>query len=252
MELSGRYEQGGFALGRTAPGALIFLDGQEVTRASATGAFVVGFDRDAGPNAVVRAVAPGGESVQTLQIVAGDYDVQHIHGLGGRSTAKASPELEARIAWERRRKQAAFASLAEREDFTAGFVMPVAYTRISGRFGGQRIFGGVPRPPHYGLDMAAPRGTAVYAPAGGIVTLAENDLLYEGGLITIDHGQGLVSAYLHLSRINVLRGQVVRQGELIGAVGATGRATGPHLCWRMTWRGRHMNPMLMVGARAPA
>lgn len=251
LDLSGRYQQGGFALGRTAPRAQIFLDGQEVTRASDTGAFVVGFDRDATPNAVVRAVAPGGESVRTLSISPGDYDIQHIGGLGGRSVRKASPELEARIAWEARRKREAFASRAEREDFTAGFILPVAYTRVSGRFGGQRIFSGAPRPPHYGIDLAAPHGTTVYAPAGGVVTLAENGLLYEGGLIAIDHGQGLVSAYLHLSRVDVLRGQVVRQGEPIGAVGATGRATGPHLCWRVLWRGRHMDPMLMVGARAP-
>lgn len=227
------------------------MNGEEVTRASATGAFVVGFDRDAGPDAVIRAVAPGGESVRPLSIAPGDYDIQHIGGLGGRRRGKADPELEARIAWETRRKREAFASRAEREDFITGFNLPVAYTRVSGRFGGQRIFGGTPRPPHHGVDLAAPHRTAIHAPAGGVVTLAENDLLYEGGLITIDHGQGLVSAYLHLSRIDVLRGQVVRQGEMIGAVGATGRATGPHLCWRVLWRGRRMDPMLMVGAGAP-
>ncbi|WP_309643757.1 M23 family metallopeptidase [Phenylobacterium sp.] len=230
----------------------MFLDGQEVTRASASGAFVIGFDRDALPDAMVRVVAPGGESVQVLQIAPAHYDIQHIRGLGGRGRGTASPELEARIAWETRRKREALDSRADREDFTTGFMVPLTYRRVSGRFGGQRIYGGVPRRPHYGLDLAAPRGTPVHAPAGGVVTLAENGLLYEGGLILIDHGQGLVSAYLHLSRIDVLRGQVLRQGELLGAVGATGRATGPHLCWRMTWRDRHMDPMLMVGAQAPA
>ena len=100
-------------------------------------------------------------------------------------------------------------------------------------------------------DLAAQDVDARQVQIGADQALAENDLLYEGGLILIDHGQGLVSAYLHLSRIDVLRGQVVGKGELIGAVGATGRATGPHLCWRMLWRGRHMDPMLMVGARAP-
>lgn len=109
----------------------------------------------------------------------------------------------------------------------------------------------MPRPPHYGIDLAAPRGTPVYAPAGGVVLLAENGMLFEGGLIMIDHGQGLVAAYLHLSSVDVLRGQSVTRGERIGAVGATGRATGPHLCWRLKWRGRNMNPMLLVGAQTP-
>jgi len=252
LDLSGRYQQGGFALGRTVPGAQVFLDGQEVTRASASGAFFIGFDRDAASRAVVRVVGPGGEASRTLPIAATDYDIQRIRGLGGRGGGKASPELEARMAWEVRRKADAFASKAAREDFMTGFSVPVAYTRISARFGGQRIVDGRPRPPHHGIDLAAPRGTPVRAPAGGVVVLAENGLLYEGGLVMIDHGQGLITAYLHLSRVDVLRGQAVRGGEVIGAVGATGRATGPHLCWRMKWRGRNMDPMLLVGARAPA
>ena len=114
------------------------------------------------------------------------------------------------------------------------------------------LFRSVPGRPHYGSDLAAPIGTPVHAPAAGTVSFAETGLHYEGGLILIDHGQGLISAYLHLSRIDVTAGQRVARGQPIGAVGKEGRATGPHLCWRMKWRGRNMDPMLMLGATAPA
>lgn len=223
-----------------------------MTRASDAGFFILGFDRDAGPQAVVRIIAKDGEALRTLPISRAEYDIQRIKGLRQVYQGKASPELEARIAAESRRKAAAFASRVDRDDFRAGFSAPLRSFRISGRFGGQRIIDGRPRPPHYGIDMAAPRGTPVHAPAGGVVSLAETGMLFEGGLIMIDHGQGLVTCYLHLSGVDVLRGQVVGRGDRIGAVGATGRATGPHLCWRMKWRDRNMNPMLMVGAATPA
>ena len=250
--MTGRYQQGGFAIGRTAPGAKILLDGQSVTRASRAGFFIVGFDRDAPSKAVLRVSSLGPDTSRTLDIAKGDFDVQRISGLGSPYRGKASPELEARIADENRRKAAAFASRLERDDFRGGFSSPLSDFRVSARFGGQRVVNGLPRPPHYGIDLAAPRGTSVRAPAGGEVLLADSGMLFEGGLIMIDHGQGLVSAYLHLSDVGVSRGQSVRRGERIGAVGATGRATGPHLCWRMKWRGRHMDPMLMVGVRTPA
>ncbi len=230
----------------------MFLDGQQVARASDAGYFVLGFDRDAKPQATVRIMGRDGEVLRTLQIGPAQYDVQRIKGLRQVYQGQASPELEARIAAETKRKAAAFASRVDRDDFRAGFSAPLRDFRVSARFGGQRIVDGRARPPHYGIDLAAPRGTAVYAPAGGLVVLAETGMLFEGGLIMIDHGQGLVSAYLHLSGVDVLRGQSVTRGQRIGAVGATGRATGPHLCWRMKWRDRHMNPMLMVGAPSPA
>lgn len=213
---------------------------------------MIGFDRDAPPRCVVKVASRGPDASRVLDIARGDYDIQRISGLGSPYRGQASPELEARMAAESRRKAAAFASRTEGDDFRDGFSSPLRDFRVSARFGGQRIVNGKPRPPHYGIDMAAPRGTPVYAPAGGLVLLAENGMLFEGGLIMIDHGQGLVGAYLHLSGVDVMRGQVVRRGERIGAVGATGRATGPHLCWRLKWRGRNMDPMLMVGARTPA
>jgi murein DD-endopeptidase MepM/ murein hydrolase activator NlpD len=123
--------------------------------------------------------------------------------------------------------------------------------RRSSRFGGQRILNGEAKRPHYGVDLAAPVGTPVVAPAAGVVSFAETGLHYEGGLILIDHGQGLITAYLHLSRVAVTAGQSVTQGQLIGAVGKEGRATGPHLCWRMRWRDQNLDPSLMVGLAPP-
>jgi murein DD-endopeptidase MepM/ murein hydrolase activator NlpD len=116
---------------------------------------------------------------------------------------------------------------------------------MSGAWGNQRVLNGVPATPHMGFDIAAPAGTPIKAPASGTVSLAESDLHYEGGLVFIDHGQGLISMYLHMSRVDVKPGDVVVQGQTIGAVGAKGRATGPHLCWRMKWRDRYLNPAIV-------
>lgn len=252
LALSGRMQQSGFAIGRTTPRAKVFLDGQMVARASDDGFFYLGFDRDAGPRAQVRIDARGADLTRHLQIDRAEYDIQRIKGLRRVYQGQASPELEARIAEESRRKAAAFASVTDRDDFRTGFSAPLRDFRVTARFGGQRIVDGRPRPPHYGIDLAAPTGTPVTAPAGGLVVLADPRMLYEGGIVMIDHGQGVVSAYLHLSSVDVADGQSLARGQRIGAVGSTGRATGPHLCWRLKWRGRHMNPMLMVGVPGPA
>ena len=118
--------------------------------------------------------------------------------------------------------------------------------RISGVFGSQRILNGEPKRPHSGVDVAVPAGTPVLAPAAGIVTLAENGMYFEGGLVLLDHGHWLESAFLHMSRVDVQPGQRVEKGDIIGAVGATGRATGPHLHWSMKWVGRLVDPQLTV------
>ena len=250
LRLNGRLIQGGAAVGQTAPGATIFIDGEEVSQASPEGWFVVGFDRDAASKLEVRVVSQGVQAAQVLTIQPGDFDIQRINGLPRNQVTPTAPELLARIREEAVRKRAGFASRADRTDFRQGFILPLHDFRLSGRFGGQRILNGVPSRPHYGVDMAAPVGTQVMAPAGAEVAFAETGLHYEGGLIMLDHGQGLVSAYLHLSQVHVRQGQPVAQGEVIAAVGAEGRATGPHLCWRMKWRDRNLNPLALVGFRA--
>ena len=251
LTLSGRFVQGGYAIGRTAPHATIDLDGEVVGLASTEGWFVVGFDRDAPPAVIVTVTAPDGSASHEAVIAPGTFDIQRIDGLPADQVAPVDPVLLARIAAEGERKAVGFNSVADLDAFKSGFILPVEGARRSARFGGQRILNGEPKRPHYGVDLAAPVGTAVRAPAGGQVVFAETGLHFEGGLVLIDHGQGLITAYLHLSKALVMAGDLVSQGQIIGAVGREGRATGPHLCWRMKWRGRNLDPSLMVGARAP-
>ncbi|MGE0830033.1 MAG: M23 family metallopeptidase, partial [Hyphomonadaceae bacterium] len=142
---------------------------------------------------------------------------------------------------DRETKNRGFSSRAAAQGWLDIFILPVE-GRISGSWGNQRVLNGEPRSPHYGVDIAMPEGTPIRAPAGGIVSLAEPDLYLEGGLVLIDHGQGLISMYLHMSRLDVREGDQVAQGQVIGAVGARGRATGAHLCWRMKWRDRNLDP----------
>jgi murein DD-endopeptidase MepM/ murein hydrolase activator NlpD len=252
LDLNGRFQQGGFAIGRTAPRAQVLLDGEDAGQASANGLFVVGFDRDGPPTAEIRVRTADGEAAHRAEIAKGVFDIQRISGLPEDQVSPTNPALLARLEAEARRKAEGFASHADIDDFKDGFVLPVHGFRLTAHFGGQRILNGEPKRPHYGDDLAAPVGTPVHAPAGGMVAFAETGLHYEGGLILIDHGQGLVSCYLHLSRVAVERGQRLARGEPIGAVGKEGRATGPHLCWRLKWRGRNLDPMLLVGAQAPA
>lgn len=253
LSLAGKPMQSGYLIGRTLPGARISLDDEDVGQASAQGLFVVGFDRDAAGRCRILVRTPTAEVTRGLTIAPLDYDVQRIDGLPQDQVTPSDPALLARIAEEAKRKAVGFASDLDSDGFKAGFSLPIAEGgfRLSARFGGQRVLNGVPQRPHYGCDLAAPVGTPVMAPADGLVSFAETGLHYEGALILIDHGQGLVSAYLHLSKVGVSAGQTVRRGELIGAVGKEGRATGPHLCWRMKWRGRNMDPMVMVGAPQP-
>lgn len=249
--ISGKPRQGGCVIGRTRPRANVVLDGEVMGQASANGLFIIGFDRDAGPEAVLVVNSSDGSAEHRLQVAPVDYDIQRIDGLAQDQVTPEGEDLLARIAAEASRKAVGFASRIDADYFADGFDMPLVATRVSSRFGGQRILNGVPSRPHYGADLAAPTGTPVHSPAPGVVSFAETGLHYEGGLIMIDHGQGLISLYLHLSRVDVAAGQTLARGQLIGAVGSEGRATGPHLCWRMKWRARNLDPTLLVGVHAP-
>lgn len=250
--LRGTIVQGGFAMGRTWPGALVFVDGEALTIASAAGLFFVGFDRDA-PASVQLEVKHGRHIARRrLTIRPGQFASTRIDGLPPSTVAPGDPALLERIRQESALKIEAFASRADTDDFRTGFVWPLETFRITSAWGAQRVLNGTPARPHYGIDLAAPAGTPIRAPADGLVTLARSGLHFEGGLTLIDHGQGLISACLHQSRIDVLPGQRVRQRQVIGQVGMTGRATGPHLCWRLRWRDRNLDPTLLVGHSALA
>jgi murein DD-endopeptidase MepM/ murein hydrolase activator NlpD len=219
--------------------------------ASADGWFFVGFDRDAAATSELKVETANGSVTHRLDILPGDFDIQRIGGLPQDLVSPSDPDLLARIQREVALKGAALESRLDADPFKDGFIMPLESWRLTGRFGGQRILNGVPKRPHYGADLAAKAGTPIRAPADGLVTLAERAMHFEGGLTMIDHGQGLTSFYLHQSRLDVTAGQRVVQGQTIGAVGMTGRATGPHLCWRLKWRGRNLDPMLLSGFTRP-
>lgn len=248
LNLTGRFIQGGFALGRTRPGALVFVDGEALTAAGATGLFVVGFDRDAPASTLIEARQDTWRAEERLHIATGDFPSQSISGLPASTVDPTDPAVLERIRREADLKAAAYASRDAGEGFAEGFDWPLATFRITSRWGSQRILNGTPARPHYGIDLAAPAGTPILAPAPGLVVLAEPDLHYEGGTTFIDHGQGLITVYLHQSRLEVSRGDRVTRGQRIGRVGASGRATGPHLCWRARWRDRNIDPSNLVGA----
>jgi murein DD-endopeptidase MepM/ murein hydrolase activator NlpD len=210
---------------------------------------VAGFDRDA-PAKATLTVRTGAESKSTeLAIASRVFSIQRIDGLPQETVTPTDPDVLARIARDTETKKRGFASRAPAEGFLDGFLWPTT-GRLSGPWGNQRVLNGVPKTPHYGFDVATPIGTPIRAPAGGVVALAEPDLHFEGGLVLLDHGQGLISMYLHMSRLDVRAGDKVVQGQVLGAVGAKGRATGAHLCWRLKWRDRNLDPSLAVQALA--
>jgi murein DD-endopeptidase MepM/ murein hydrolase activator NlpD len=172
------------------------------------------------------------------------YDIQKIDGISHRMMNPSKEDL-ARIHHEAELVMTARKTASRRLDFQESFIWPVT-GRISGIYGSQRIFNGEPRRPHFGIDIAAPKGTTVRAPAGGVVTLAHPGMFFSGKTMIIDHGYGLSSSFLHLSKILVKVGDAVVQGQPIAEVGATGRVTGPHLDWRINWFEQRLDPALFV------
>lgn len=246
LTLTGAAAQGGMMVGRTLPLSKVFL-ANAVTQADGAGLFVIGFDRDAGATETLRVMAPDGKFIdRTLNIEKRAFQQTRVDGLP-KAMVTPPPEVLARIKDESARKSLGFASIAAGEGFTQPFRWPIA-GRISSPWGAQRILNGELDRPHYGVDIAAPVGTPIVAPADGVIAFAEPELYYEGGLVMIDHGQGLITLYLHMSKVDVAPGQKVAQGQQIGLVGNKGRTTGPHLCWRMKWRGQNLDPSLAVAA----
>lgn len=244
FELQGEPVQGGLIFGLTTPGAVVELDGTPVL-VSQDGRFVLGFDRDEqGEQELVVTEPDRPPKRTTLLIHDRDWKIERVDGLPQR-TVTPDPEASERIRQEAQMVATARLRREQRADYAAGFSWP-AQGRISGVYGSQRVLNGTPARPHYGVDIAAPTGTPVYAPAAGTVTLTHPDMFYSGGTIILDHGQGLSSTFLHLSAVLVESGKRVNQGDLIGKVGMTGRASGPHLDWRMNWLDRRVDPQNLV------
>ena len=247
VELPGEARQGDVLMGRAPAGSQVEHGGHRI-KVGDNGRFVLGLDRDA-PEAIEVAIQlPNGDQQnRQINVSKRDYDVQRIDGLPEDKVSPRSEETLARIRREADLVQGARGRNDPRTDYLTGWQWPVT-GRISGVYGSQRILNGKPRQPHYGVDIAVPTGTPVKAPAAGVVSLTHEDMFFSGGTLMLDHGQGLSSTFLHLSRITVAEGERVERGEVIGEVGATGRATGAHLDWRMSWFDRRVDPTQLVSA----
>ncbi|HBK55428.1 MAG TPA: peptidase M23 [Xanthomonadales bacterium] len=250
LDLPKQARQGSLVFGRVPIGTTVMLDQRRV-RIADDGRLVFGVARDRTTPIVLHLVLPDASQRQVVVAVTPyAWPTERVHGVPP-STVSPPPEVAARIA----REQAQVAAARERDDPMRDFSTPMVWPvrgRISGRFGSQRIYDGTAGAPHSGLDIAAAEGTPVRAPAGGRISFANGDLYLTGGTVVLDHGHGVSSNFLHLSRIDVAVGQRVEQGELLGAVGATGRASGPHLHWGMNWFDVRVDPLAVLEASPTA
>lgn len=239
-------QQGGYALGWVPKGTVrLVVEGAEARFAS-DGRFGIGFGRDHQATATITAFLSDGRAItDKINVAPRAWRIENLKTLP--RFAQPSAEFQARRPGELAQINAARRVMVNSDGWRQAFIWP-ARGRISGVFGSQRIYAGEPGAPHNGVDVAGGAGAPVYAPANGVVTLAaESPFTLEGNLLMIDHGGGLNSAFLHLSRIDVKPGDVIRQGQLIGAIGATGRATGPHLHWGMKWNEERIDPQTLAG-----
>lgn len=246
VNLAGELAQGGFARGHARGGDVeeILLDGETVP-ALEDGRFFIAFGRDAAREATLTVRYADGETVtRDITLAPTSFPESHLPAAATESI-EADPDFERRRAAEVQRIGAARAAPSQLTGWTEDFVRPTPGERTS-RFGAQRFYGDVARSPHSGTDFAGAIGAPVVAPASGEVVLAGPDYSYEGNLVILDHGLGLYSAFLHLSQMDVETGQMVQRGERIGAVGQSGRATGPHLHWGLWWNGVRFDPEMLL------
>ncbi|WP_374501284.1 M23 family metallopeptidase [Pseudoxanthomonas sp.] len=236
--------QGALVFGKVPPGSQVRYR-ERLLRATGYGTVAFGVGRDeTGPLKVDVTLPSGRMEPVSIAVTPRDWPVEHVNGVPPK-TVNPPPEIAARI----QREQALVTAARERDDERTDFALPFQWPvqgRISGRFGNARVYNGQPGAGHSGMDIAAPDGTPVKAPAGGVVTFASPDLYLTGGTVLLDHGHGVSSNFLHLSRIDVKVGDRIEPGQVIGAVGATGRATGPHLHWGMNWFDTRIDPLLVL------
>ncbi len=239
--------QGALLVGKAPIGSKVKINGK-VVRISPKGEFLVGFGRDAKSSTEVVATIPNGSRIDCrVSVTKRTYKVERIDGLPMRMVKPKAEDIKRILS-----DNAAIARVRRLDtvgnDYFVKFRWPLI-GRITGIFGSQRILNGKPKRPHNGVDIAAPKGTTVRAPASGVVALAHSGMFYTGKTLMLDHGHGLTSVYVHMSAISVKLGQRVQAGDKIGEVGKTGRATGPHLHWGVSLFSTHLDPLLLVGER---
>ena len=241
----GELTQGGLVILTLQPDARALYDGRTLPQYE--NQVVLGFGRDAPLEQSLLFTRGGTARAVDFQLKQRAYVEQRIDGLPP-AFVTPPPDALVKIKREAANKRKARSELTLHGGFAEAFVWPVA-GRITGVYGSRRFYNGEPRRPHYGIDIAAPAGTPVKAPAAGRVTLASPDMYFEGGLIFVDHGLGVTSVFMHLETLAVTVGDKVNQGDIIGTVGSTGRSTGPHLDWRMYWADRRIDPALLAPPR---
>jgi murein DD-endopeptidase MepM/ murein hydrolase activator NlpD len=243
IEFTGKFFQGHFIVGKTDPNAKIIIDKKNV-KVSDEGYFVFGIDRDRKFDLKITKVLDNKKDIFIKKIFKRKYNIQRIDGL---PENKVTPpeSVYKRIKEENNKIGEARAINSDLIFFKDKFIMPVDGI-ISGVYGSQRILNGKPKWPHYGIDIAAKKGTPIKSSGRGVVTMAEKDLYYTGGTIIMDHGHGISTIYSHLENILVSVGDQINQGDIIGTVGSTGRSTGPHLDFRVNWFQTRLDPMTVI------
>ena len=244
VTFEGKFIQGSFILGKTEPGSQIFIDNKKV-KVTSEGFFVFGLGRDRKYDVVITVNKDGNKQKIVKKVQKRKYNIQRIEGL---EEKKVTPpeEVYERIKRENKWIGETRAINSDLTFFTKKFIIPVENAIITGVYGSQRILNGKPKWPHYGLDFAADEGTKIKAMLDGTATLVEPDLFYTGGTLIFDHGHGISTLYMHMEKILVKKGQKVKQGDIVGTVGSTGRATGAHLDVRLNWFQIRLDPATVL------
>ena len=243
IEFNGKFIQGHFIVGQTENKSKIFIDKKEI-KVSKDGYFVFGIDRDRKLDLVITKVSDGKKERIVKKIYKRKYQIQRIDGLDEKKVTPPE-EVYNRIKEENNRIGKARSKNSDLVFFKNQFIMPVKGI-VTGVYGSQRILNGKPKWPHYGIDIAAEKGTKIKSSGSGVVTMAEDDLYYTGGTIIMDHGHGISTIYSHLEEVMVKVGDEIKQGNVIGTVGSTGRSTGPHLDFRVNWFQTRLDPMTIL------
>lgn len=244
LNIKGELTQGSAIRGHIPHGASLQLNGALV-ETTGQGGFFIGFGRDAARDQTLTLIDTNGNALsQTLALSERVYKIQTVNGVPSKTVSPSQKHLK-RIRSESALVKSARAKISQQTAFMDDFIVPMKGP-ITGVYGSQRVYNGVPKRPHYGVDYAGPVGALVSAPAAGLVTLTHDDMFYSGGTLIIDHGYGVSSSFLHLSEILVKEGQYVKQGDPIAKVGKGGRATGPHLDWRMNWYDVRIDPLKVL------